>query len=128
MASYDYTDFYIIDPNYNKFNDVELIEDDIIRIIIQKYQVLVYTTKGDVLGDTRLGTNLPELLFQTRLSASSVEDVINEQIVSYIPEIVQTPYELKVVFEQDPENYQEIMLISFKIDEFEIVNQIGSFL
>ena len=81
-----------------------------------------------VLGDVNIGTDLPELLYQTRLSAQSVEEVISEQIVSYIPEITQTPYELTVVFEQDPENYQEIMVISFKIDEFEIVNQIGSFL
>lgn len=128
MAAFDYTDFYIIDSSFNKFNDTELIEDDLIRIIIQKYQVLVYTTKGDVLGDVNIGTDLPELLYQTRLSAQSVEEVISEQIVSYIPEITQTPYELTVVFEQDPENYQEIMVISFKIDEFEIVNQIGSFL
>jgi len=128
MAAFDYTDFYIIDSTYNKFNDTELIEDDLIRIIIQKYLVLVFTTKGDVLGDTQLGTDLPQLLYQTKLSATSVEEIINEQIITYIPEISQTPYELTVVFEQDPENYQEIMVVSFKIDEFEIVNEIGSFL
>jgi hypothetical protein len=128
MASYDYTDFYIIDSSFNKFNDTELIEDDLIRIIIQKYQVLVYTTKGDVMGDLNVGTDLPELLFQTKLSSQSVQDIITEQIFTYIPEITQTPYELTVEFEQDPENYQEIMIINFKIDEFQIVNQIGSFL
>ena len=128
MALYDYTDFYIIDSSFNKFNDTELIEDDLIRIIIQKYQVLVYTTKGDVMGDLNVGTDLPELLFQTKLSSQSVQDIITEQIFTYIPEITQTPYELTVEFEQDPENYQEIMIINFKIDEFQIVNQIGSFL
>jgi hypothetical protein len=128
MAAYDYTDFYILDPSFNKFNDVELVEDDLIRIIIQKYQVLVYTTKGDVMGDSNIGTDLPQLLYQTKLSAQSVQDVINEQIITYIPEISQTPYDLTVVFEQDPENYQEIMLINFKIDEFQIVNQIGNYL
>lgn len=128
MASYDYTDFYIIDSSLNRFNDTELIEDDLIRIIIQKYQVLIYTTKGDVLGDSEIGTDLPQLLFETRLSAKSVQETITEQISRYIPEIVQTPYELNVVFEQDPENYQEIMVISFVIDEFVIVNQVGSFL
>jgi hypothetical protein len=128
MAAFDYTDFYILDPSFNKFNDTELIEDDLIRLIIQKYQVLVYTNKGDVLGDVNIGTNLLELLYQTKLSSGPTQEKINQQIVSYIPEISQTPYELQVVFEQDPENFQEIMLISFKLDEFEIVNQIGTYL
>jgi hypothetical protein len=46
----------------------------------------------------------------------------------YIPEISQTPYNLQVVFEQDQENFQEIMFISFTLDEYEIVNQIGTYL
>jgi len=128
MAAYDYTDFYIIDSSYNKFNDTELIEDDIIKIIIQKYQVIVYTTKGDVMGDTNLGSNLLELLYETRLAAKDVKDLIEEQIYSYIPEITQTPFTLTVTFQQDPENYQDIMFIEFTIDEFKIVNQIGNFL
>lgn len=128
MASFDFTDFYILDSSFNKFNDTELIEDELIRLIIQKYQVLVYTKKGDVLGDINLGTDLLELLYETRLSSNTVREKINQQIVNYIPEISLTPYNLQVVFEQDPENFQEIMLISFQIDEFEIVNQIGAFL
>jgi hypothetical protein len=128
MAAFDYTDFYILDSSFNKFNDTELIEDDLIRLIIQKYQVLVFTNKGDVLGDVNLGTDLLELLYETKLSAGPIQEKIDQQINAYIPEISSTPYDLRVVFEQDPENFQEIMFISFKLDEFEIVNQIGTFL
>lgn len=128
MAAFDYTDFYILDSSFNKFNDTELIEDDLIRLIIQKYQILVYTNQGDVLGDLNLGTNLLELLYETKLAAGPIQEQINQQINAYIPEISSTPYDLQVVFEQDPENFQEIMFISFKLDEFEIVNQIGTFL
>jgi hypothetical protein len=127
MAAIDYTDFYILDANNNKFLDTELIEDDLVRIIIQKYQVLVYTSQGDVLGENGLGTNLVELLYQTKLSSESVEEVIRGQISTYIPELSGTPYKLTVIFEQDPENYQDIMTIGFIIDEFEIINTIGSF-
>lgn len=128
MAAFDYTDFYILDSSFNKFNDTELIEDDLIRLIIQKYQVLVFTNKGDVLGDVNLGTDLLELLYETKLSSGPIQEKIDQQINAYIPEISSTPYDLRVVFEQDPENFQEIMFISFKLDEFEIVNQIGAFL
>jgi hypothetical protein len=125
MPAFDYNDFYIISPDYQKYNDTELIEDDLIRIIIQKYQVLVYTNQGDVLGDPNLGMNLEELLYETRLSADDVREKIDYQIIRYIPEIANTSYQLSVVFVQDPDNYQEGMLIELVIDEFIIINQIG---
>jgi hypothetical protein len=128
MAAIDYVDFYILDPNYNKFNDTELIEDELIRIIIQKYQILVYTSNGDVMGDFNLGTNLLELLYETRLSSESVQEIMEFQIKNYIPEILNTPFKINVTFEQDPSNYQDVMFIDFEIDEYKIINQIGSFL
>lgn len=128
MAAVDYIDFYILDPNYVKFNDTELVEDDLIRLIIQKYQILIYTANGDVMGDYNLGTNLVELLFETKLSAESIQELLDAQIKTYIPELVGTPYKLMVQFEQDPFNYQDIMFISLELDEFRIVNQIGNYL
>jgi hypothetical protein len=128
MAAIDYTDFYILDKYYNKFNESELVEDEVIRLIIQKYQMLVYTSNGDVMGDYNFGTNLIELLYETKLDADSVQEVMEFQIKNYIPEITNTPFSISVTFEQDPSNYQDIMFIEFKIDEFTIVNQIGNFL
>ena len=126
MAAADFTDFYIIDRNYNKFNETDLIEDDITKIVVQKYQMLVYTTRGDVLGDPNFGTNLMELLNETRLSAGDIENEIKNQISAYIPEVLNTPYDLIVNFEQDPENYQDIMMIYFNINDYEIVNQVSN--
>lgn len=128
MAAIDYTDFYILDKSYNKFNESELIEDELIRLIIQKYQMLVYTSNGDVMGDFNFGTNLIELLYETRLDADSVQEVMEFQIKNYIPELNDTPYSISVKFQQDPSNYQDIMFIEFQIDEFTIVNQIGNLL
>jgi hypothetical protein len=127
MAALDYTDFYILDSNYTKYNSVEIIEDDLIRNIIQKYLMIIYTNTGEVLGDLEFGGNLLEILYQTRVSSSAVQELLNNQILKYIPEISSTPYDLTVVFEQDPVNFQDIMFISFSISEFEVVNQIGNF-
>ena len=127
MAAYDYTDFYILDPTDTKYRSAELIEDDIIRNIIQKYQMIIFTNKDEVMGDLDFGGNLLELLYETKISADSVRENLNSQILAYIPEIVQTPYELSVAFEQDPVNYQDVMFIFFTISEYEVINQIGRF-
>lgn len=120
----DYIDFYIKSPNHPKFNDTTLIEDDLIRVIIQKYEMIILTNKGDVFGDPNFGASLEELLNQTKVSDRFVKDEINNQIYEYIPEISSVNYDLDVKFIKDVNMIYEIMLIKFKISEFEVYTEI----
>jgi hypothetical protein len=63
---------------------------------------------------------LVKLLHETKVSAKVVENDIRSQIIEYIPEIKDISYELSVSFYQDPENYQDVMEIFFKISEYEV--------
>lgn len=120
MATFNFTDFYIAYPGHPKYNKSELIEDELIRVIIQKYEMIVFTNKGDVFGDPNFGADLLKLLHETKVSAKVVEDDIRNQIIEYIPEIKDIPYDLSVSFYQDPENYQDVMEIFFKISEYDV--------
>lgn len=120
----DYIDFYIKSPNHPKFNDTSLIEDDLIRVIIQKYEMIIITNKGDVFGDPNFGASLEELLNQTKVSDRYVKDEINNQIYEYIPEISSINYELDVRFVKDVNMIYEIMIVKFKISEFEVYTEI----
>jgi hypothetical protein len=120
MADINFIDFYIGYPGHPKFRNPEVIEDDVIRVIIQKYEMILFTNKGDLFGDTNFGADLPILLHQTRLSADSIEEDIGSQIERYIPEINGIEYELDVEFFEHPENYQEYMIIHFKIRDYEV--------
>lgn len=121
MATFNFSDFYISYPGHPRFNDKELIEDEVVKVIVQKYEMIVFTNKGEVLGDPNFGADLPRLLFETKVSASFVEKDIRDQINQYIPEISTIPYELSVSFYQDPENYQDVMEIFFKISEYDVI-------
>jgi hypothetical protein len=127
MAAVDFTDFYILYKEHPRYVPKELIEDEVINVIIQKYEMVLFTNKGEVLGDPNFGANLPELLFQTKVSDTYVKDVINEQIATYIPELLSTNYTLNVVFVQDPGNYQDIMFVNLKVADYDIYAQIGKF-
>ncbi len=120
----DYIDFYIKSPNHPRFKDSELIEDDLIRVIIQKYEMIILTNKGDVFGDPNFGASLEELLNQTKVSDKYVRDEINSQIYEYIPEISSVNYELDVRFIKDVNMIYEIMVVKFKISEFEVYTEI----
>ena len=102
------------------FRELELIEDDVIRVIIQKYEMIIFTNKGEVLSEPNLGANLTELLHETRLSSEAIEGEIMAQIADYIPEVDSVPYQLSVEFFEDPERYQEYMVINFEVADYQI--------
>jgi len=120
MVEFDFKDHYIGYNGHPKFIINKIIEDDVIRVIIQKYEMILFTNKGELLGDPDFGCDLPILLFETKISAQNVKRIIQSQIEKYIVEIASTNYDLMVTFTQDPENYQDIMIIDFKIAEYEV--------
>lgn len=118
--AFNFIDFYIGYPGHPNFRNLDLIEDDAVRVIIQKYEVVIFTNKGDLLGDPNFGGNLVALLHETRLSAEAVESDIKAQIADYIPEIEGIEHSVVVEFVEDPENYQEVMIVNFTIAGYEV--------
>lgn len=123
--NFNFTDFYIGYPGHPRFRDPGVIEDDIIRVIIQKYEMILFTNKGEVFGDLDFGANLEELLFETKLSAEAIEGMINTQIGKYISELSGTNYTLTVSFFEDPERYQDYMEILLNIRDYEVYTVVG---
>lgn len=119
MAS-SFIDFYVCGPENPRFRNLELIEDDVVRVIIQKYEMILFTNKGEVFGEPNFGGDLHELLHETRLSAESIEADLKNQINLYITEIEDVEYSLQVDFFDDPERHQEIMVIDFNIAGYEV--------
>ena len=122
---FDYTDFYIIDSSDPTYTQGQIIEEDIINVILQKYKVILFTNKGDVMGDPNFGGDLELLLNQTKVSDVYVKDELNTQIGSYIPELINMNYTLDVVFTQDVINYYDIMYIYFQIADYQVYAQFG---
>ena len=123
--SFNFTDFYIGYPGHPRFKESALIEDDVVRVIVQKYEMILFTNKGDVFGAPNFGSNLEELLHETKLSAETIESEINGQIASYIAEIKGLDYTLTVSFFDDPERHQQYMEIYFQIKEYEVLTLVG---
>jgi hypothetical protein len=125
MASIDFRDFYIRYKGHPKFRDNYIIEDDVISVIIQKYEMILFTNKGEVLGLPNFGCDLERFLFQTKVSSEFVEEIIRQQIQIYIPELIGMNYKLEVSFAQDLVSYQESMFIYFTLADYEVFARIG---
>ncbi len=120
MAELDFRDHYIGYPGHPKFQVKKIVEEDALRVIVQKYEMSIFTNKGELLGDPDFGCDLLLLLHQTKISAQGVKTLIRQQVDKYIPEINQTNYKLDVKIFQDPERFQDVMQIDFQISESEV--------
>jgi hypothetical protein len=120
MSNFNFVDFYIGYPGHPRFKTPDIIEDDVVRVIIQKYEMILFTNKGDFFGDPNFGGDLYQLLHETRLSAESIENEIKSQINEYIPELKEIEYSLLVEFFEDPERFQEYMEINFEVAGYEV--------
>lgn len=118
--SISFKDHYTGFIGHPKFIVNKIIEDDPIRVIIQKYEMLIFTNKGELLGDPDFGCDLYKILFQTKIAANNVKNTIIQQINKYIPEISGTEYTLEVSFVDNPEKYQEIMVIDFQLTDYKV--------
>lgn len=125
MANIDLRDLYIKYKGHPKFSTNKVIEDDTVSVIVQKYEVILFTNKGEVFGLPDFGCNLEELLYQTKVSSSYVADEIKGQIQRYIPELVNMNYRLRVEFVRDS-SYQEAMVIYFTLADYEVFAAVGS--
>ena len=123
--AFDFTDFYIEYPGHPRFNDAQIIEDDLIRVIIQKWEMVIFTNRGELFCDPDFGGDLPRYLHETKLSAETIEAELRNQISNYISELESITYTLKVSFYDDPERYQEWMEIYFKIADYDVYANVG---
>ena len=126
MAAIDFTDFYIIGPEDPYYVANEVVSSEIIEVIIQKYKMVLFTNKGEVMGDSNFGANLLELLYETKVSESYVRSIIEQQIQAYIPELLNANYTLQIIFTQDPNNYQDMMFILLSVADYNIYAQFGN--
>lgn len=115
--AFDFKDFYLSYEGHPRFQVNQIIEDDLLSVIIQKYEMLIFTNKGELFGDTNFGCDLVKFLHETKLSANSIRTIIADQITRYIPELPSLNYTLKVEFFNDPERYQDIMLITLTLSD-----------
>jgi hypothetical protein len=121
----NFTDFYIVYPGHPNYRSSRLIEDDLVRIIVQKYEMVIFSKPGDVFGDPDFGADLESLLFETKVDKSYVEGQITTQIETYISELVGLDYGLEVQFFEDPERFQDYMEVIFQIKDYEVYAVVG---
>ena len=118
MALRDVKDLVIRYPGHPKYEPGRIIEDDEIEVIVQKLEMILFTNKGEVLGNIDIGANLEYYLWQTRVATGNLKNKVEEQIQTYIPELIAIGYSFDVqLFEG---TLRDILYLNFVIKGYNI--------
>ena len=118
MALRDVKDLVIRYPGHPKYEPGRIIEDDEIEVIVQKLEMILFTNKGEVLGNIDIGANLEYYLWQTRVTTGNLKNKVEEQIQTYIPELIAIGYSFDVqLFEG---TLRDILYLNFVIKGYNI--------
>lgn len=114
----DIRDFYITWDGHPKYKEGEIIVEDTVRLLINKIEMVLFTNKGEFIGDVNFGCDLPLYLWQTNVSVEFIRNIIQEQYDTYIPELRQfnTILDVQLVEGQ----LQDILVINTTINEFRV--------
>ncbi len=117
MALNDVKDLVIRYDGHPRYESNRIVEDDDIEVIVQKLEMILFTSENDVIGES-VGIGLEYYLWQTRVSVITIDSKVREQVSKYIPELEQLGYSLSVdIFEG---TYRDIMYLNFVIKGYNI--------
>lgn len=118
MALKDVKDLVIRYPGHPKYDPNRIIEDDEVEVIVQKLEMILFTNKGEVLGDNNIGVNLEYYLWQTNVTSGTLKNKVEEQISTYIPELIQLGYSFDVLLYEG--TLRDILYLNFIIKGYNI--------
>lgn len=86
------------DPKYKK----ELIETNSkLESVLNKIRMILFTNRGEILGEPNLGMNLEDYLFTFNFDQQELKSKFNSQVNAYIPEQSEFKINMDVSFESD---------------------------
>jgi hypothetical protein len=99
------------DPGYQY---TQLETRNALEALLTKIRMIIFTNKGDVLGNYDLGLDLERMLFQLNFNSNDVVREFNAQIGIYIPEAINYNINIEVNFV--PGTVRDIAYIDIYID------------
>lgn len=107
-------EIYFRDPSDPKYRHNLLQTSNAIEILLSKIRMILFTNRGEVLGEPDLGMDLEDYLFQYNFDESVLRKRWDAQVAQYIPEQVDFKIDFEVQMETD--GVQNFIYIFIKIN------------
>lgn len=101
----------IDEPNYNS-NEMQL--DTELELLLTQISTMLFTRKGEVLGEPNFGANLEDLVYELRYNDYQLKTVIDNQLNEYIP--LASKYKVDVNIEVVDDVANHVVFLDITVD------------
>ena len=109
----DFKDLYIKYDGHPRFHSERIVEDDVVEVIVQKLEMILFSNKSSLYGEPNMGCNLEYFLWETKVPVADMRTLVVDQINNYVPELAQIGYDFTInLYEGD---YRDILYLNFVI-------------
>lgn len=99
------------DPNYNA---EEIVIENEVEMLISQIEMVLFTNKGDVMGNPDIGCNLEDLLYTFNFNNHKIKSLIENQIATYCPLSDKYSVEVDVTFQRG--DVRDVAYVDILID------------
>jgi hypothetical protein len=99
------------DPGYRP---AQLETPNELEALLTKIRMIIFTKKGEILGEPNFGLSLEEQLFELQVNSYQIKTAFNGQLAAYVPEAGKYKVEIDVNFQ--PGEVRDFCYIDIYID------------
>ena len=114
----DWKDLTIRWDGHQKYVEGKIVENDLMEVIIQKLEMILFTNTSEVYGSESLGADLEYYLWKTRISNDIIKNKIVKQISYYIPELNLIKYDIDIIIY--PGEIRDILIINIIVKGYNL--------
>lgn len=104
-------EIYLRGPEDQKYKANLLETNSKLEAVLNKIRLILFTNRGEVLGEPDLGMNLEDYLFQFGFDEADIKNKFMAQVNQFIPEINEFSIDMTVSFETDGvQNYSYLYI------------------
>ena len=112
-------EIYFRDITDLKFSPDYMEISDKIEALLSKIRMLLYTNRGEVLGEPDLGMDLESYLFEPGLNESVLRDRFYAQLAKYVPEHVD--YSIDCSFDTQSDGFSNTAFMYILINNEKVL-------
>lgn len=112
------TEIYFRNPDDPKYNPLYLEENDEKEILLNKIRMILFTNRGEVLGEPELGLNLEDYLFDFDIPIDVIKRRFYAQLAKFVPE---NKYKIDLDIQITTNNIQKFANLYIKIDDAVVI-------
>jgi enolase len=98
-------EFYVKEIGEPNFSPDKLQQDAELSMLMTQIETMLFTRKGDVLGDLDFGASLEDYVYELRYNDFQLKRVINEQLNKYIPLAQKYNVELEIDYAEEVDRH-----------------------